>query len=293
MDKRLLYVYNPHSGKGAICNKLGYILDILAKGGYELIVHPTQCVGDARRTIGEYAAQVDQIVCSGGDGTLDEVISGVMESGLNIPVGYIPSGSTNDFAETLGLPKDMLEGARRIVEGTPFQCDVGALNDKTFVYIAAFGMFTEVSYETSQNLKNSIGYMAYLVEAGKRIFDIPSYHVKVTCGDRVVEDNFAYGMISNANSVGGLKNFPTKNASLDDGLFEITLVRAPKNPLQLSEAITAMLFGTDSAMLWKGLADNILLEPDEELHWTVDGEDGGIWKNVEVRNLKRSITLIR
>ena len=202
MDKKMLFVFNPCSGKGQIKTKLLEIIDIFVKGGYEVLVHPTQEPQDGYRQVKKFAQDVDLVVCSGGDGTLDEVVTALMEVEKEVPLGYIPAGSTNDFANSLSIPKDMAQAARAIVEGKCYSCDVGSFNEDTFVYVAAFGIFTDVSYQTDQNLKNLLGHLAYVLEGTKRIFNVKTYHMKVTSNGETFEDDYIYGMVSNSRSVG-------------------------------------------------------------------------------------------
>ena len=173
--KKLYFLFNPTSGKGRIREHLLEIVDIFTKAGYEVTVHPTQAQGDAQRLTEELADEYDLIVCSGGDGTLDEVVTGLIRRDSLTPVGYIPAGSTNDFAQSLQIPSNMVKAAETVVNGRAFPCDVGAFNDDTFIYVAAFGLFTDVSYQTNQRLKNIFGHAAYVMEGAKRLYDIPSY----------------------------------------------------------------------------------------------------------------------
>lgn len=169
MGKKLLFVYNPKAGKAGIKSKLADILDIFAGAGYEITILPTRKRDDARAAVAGRSRDYDLVVCSGGDGTLDEAVTGMIQSGFQTPIGYIPAGSTNDFGGSLALPKNMVEAARTIVEGKNFACDVGSFNEDIFVYIAAFGLFTDVSYETGQEMKNMLGHMAYILEGMKRL----------------------------------------------------------------------------------------------------------------------------
>ena len=171
---------------------------------------------------------MDLVVCSGGDGTLDEVVSGLMEVDQRVPIGYIPAGSTNDFANSLSISKDMVQAAKDIIEGNLYSCDVGAFDNDSFVYIAAFGLFTDVSYETDQHMKNILGHLAYLLEGSKRIWNVPTYWIKVEANGETFEGEYIYGMVTNAKSVGGFKNLPGQDVRLDDGLFEVTLIKRPK-----------------------------------------------------------------
>ena len=164
MKKRLLFIFNPRSGQGKIREYLTDILDEMIKAGFEVTVYLTQGQKDAQRVACEEAEHYDRIVCSGGDGTLDEVVTGVMTSGCRIPIGYIPAGSTNDFGNSLGIDKNMVHAAQIAVGGQLFPCDIGRFNQDYFVYVAAFGLFTEVSYQTSQDLKNMLGHAAYILE---------------------------------------------------------------------------------------------------------------------------------
>ena len=244
--KKLLFVYNPRAGKEMLKPRLSDVLDIFVKAGYEVTVHPTQAYRDAYYQIKEYeVGKYDLIACSGGDGTIDEVATGMMkrrEMGKDVvPVGYIPAGTTNDFAKSLHIPRKPLAAADNAVKGVPFPCDIGKFNDSVFVYIAAFGIFTDVSYETDQAVKNVLGHMAYILEGAKRIFNIPSYKIKVEHDGEVIEDEFIFGMVTNSRSVGGCSNMVGKNIVFDDGLFEVTLIKTPKNPIALQEIIAALL----------------------------------------------------
>ena len=181
--KKLLFLFNPHAGKAQIKNKLLQIVDIMVKGGYDVTIYPTQAREDAFRMVYDRAAEFDRIVCSGGDGTLDEAVSGMILSGNKIPLGYIPAGSTNDFANSLKIPKDMVKAAEIAISGEPFACDVGMFNEEPFVYVAAFGIFTAVSYKTSQEWKNILGHAAYILEGVKSLTEITSYRLRVECED--------------------------------------------------------------------------------------------------------------
>ena len=178
--KKALFIYNPNAGKGLLKPKLSDIIDIIVKAGYEVVVYPTQKYKDAYYKVKTFTEEYDRVICSGGDGTLDEVVTGMMKREKKIPVGYIPTGTTNDFASSLHIPKNLLQAASTAAEGREFPCDIGRFNGDVFVYIAAFGLFTDVSYETKQEMKNVLGHLAYVLEGATRIFDIPSYKLKVT-----------------------------------------------------------------------------------------------------------------
>jgi YegS/Rv2252/BmrU family lipid kinase len=291
-QKKLLFVYNPKAGKAKIKNKLADILDIFAQAGYEMTVCPTQKKGDAVSIVQNRKPEYDLVVCSGGDGTLDEVVTGMMKSGIRTPIGYIPAGSTNDFGGSLALPKNMLNAARLIAEGKNFPCDVGEFNDDVFVYIAGFGLFTEVSYETDQQVKNVLGHMAYVLEGVKSLSNIRSYKMKVKYEDKVIEDDFIYGMVTNSASVGGFKRITGKNVKLDDGVFEVTLIKRPNNPIELNNIIAALLNrDIDVEGMYCFTAAEIEFMSEEKAAWTLDGEFGGEHENVKIANCSKAIDL--
>ena len=288
----MLFVFNPKAGKGKIKTHLLDIVDIFSSHDYEIIIRSTQAPRDAYEKAKEYANSVDMIVCSGGDGTLDEVVTGIMEAESSVPIGYIPAGSTNDFAHSLFMPKNMTKVAEMIMEEELYHCDIGRFNQKTFAYVAAFGLFTDVSYETDQDLKNVLGHVAYVLEGVKRLFDIKSYHMKVTSDEVQAEDDFIVGMITNSRSVGGFKNLTGKNVDMNDGLFEVTLIVHPKNPLQLQEIITALVMAEDNTdLIYSFKTKKLTIESDEEVPWTLDGEFGGDHSYVDIENKHKALNL--
>ena len=296
--KKLLFVYNPRAGKEMLKPRLSDVLDIFVKAGYEVTVHPTQAYRDAYYQIKEYeVGKYDLIACSGGDGTIDEVATGMMkrrEMGKDVvPVGYIPAGATNDFAKSLHIPRKPLAAADNAVKGVPFPCDIGKFNDSVFVYIAAFGIFTDVSYETDQAVKNVLGHMAYILEGAKRIFNIPSYKIKVEHDGEVIEDEFIFGMVTNSRSVGGFSNMVGKNIVFDDGLFEVTLIKTPKNPIALQEIIAALLIEqVDTKHMYTFKTKKITFDSVEEIPWTLDGEFGGEQDYVEIENVQKAMEIM-
>ena len=292
MAKKMLFVFNPKAGKGKIKTHLLDIVDIFSSHDYEIIIRSTQAPRDAYEKAKEYANSVDMIVCSGGDGTLDEVVTGIMEAESSVPIGYIPAGSTNDFANSLFMPKNMTKVAEMIMEEELYHCDIGRFNQKTFAYVAAFGLFTDVSYETDQDLKNVLGHVAYVLEGVKRLFDIKSYHMKVTSDEVQAEDDFIVGMITNSRSVGGFKNLTGKNVDMNDGFFEVTLIVHPKNPLQLQEIITALVMAEDNTdLIYSFKTKKLTIESDEEVPWTLDGEFGGDHSYVDIENRHKALNL--
>lgn len=295
MDKKkLLFIFNPKSGKGQIKNQLLAIIDTFVKNDYEVTVYPTQNPGDAREKIPQVAAEFDRIVCSGGDGTLDEVVTGLMHCDAQIPVGYIPAGSTNDFAQSLQIPRNMLQAAQTAVTGELFPCDVGGFNEDYFIYVAAFGLFTDVSYQTNQRLKNIFGHVAYILESAKRLYDIPSYCLDVYANGEHIKDEFVYGMITNSVSVGGMKNMTGQDVCLDDGEFEVTLIRMPQNPIQLNEIIANLLKpkAADTPYIYNFKASHLEITCEDYVPWTLDGEYGGEHREVVIDDHCRKITFV-
>lgn len=299
---KALFILNPHSGKGLIKNHLLEIVDILVKAGYEVTVYPTQERGDACRAMRERKKSYELVVCSGGDGTLDEIVTGMMQSGFKTTIGYIPAGSTNDFANSLKIPSTMKKAAEVAVNGTVFSCDVGRFNEDVFVYIAAFGLFTEVSYGTPQEMKNMLGHMAYILEGVKHLQNVKSHHLKVTSisenGETtVIEDNFIYGMVTNSYSVGGFKSIAGNvfkgRIALNDGLFEVTLIKMPKNPMELNSILAALTIqNIDTAYMYSFKSGKVVIESEDEVAWTLDGEFGGAHKVVTLTNVKQAMDIV-
>ena len=293
MGKKLLFVYNPYSGKGLIRNYLSDIVDTMVKAGFEVTIYPTQAPGDAIGKVQREASRYDRIVCSGGDGTLDEVVTGMMTLQDRVPIGYIPAGSTNDFGNSLGIDKDMQKAANIAVNGRPYPVDIGRFNNDNFVYVAAFGIFTEVSYATSQDLKNALGHAAYLLEAVKQLTDIPSYRMQVEYDGNMLYDEFIYGMITNTESVGGMKGIIPGAIDLQDGVFEVTLIRTPKTPLDLTDIVNYLLGNaTESQFVYSFQTSELKITCAEEVTWTLDGEFGGAHEVVNVKNMHEAVEIM-
>ena len=243
--KTLLFIYNAASGKGKISAELSAVLDTFAKHGYLVTAYPTQSKGDATQAARELGSQFDRVVCSGGDGTLNETVTGLMELENPPLLGYVPAGSTNDCAKTLHLPKDTVKAAALAAgDGTPRAWDIGTLNGQPFVYVAAFGAFTDVSYETPQELKNTFGHLAYVIAGIASLPTIAPYHLKVEYDGKEIEDDFYYGMVCNTISVGGMKTMNSDRVVLDDGLFEVVLVKRPVGLLELGTGLQALFLQT-------------------------------------------------
>ncbi|MEY8353698.1 YegS/Rv2252/BmrU family lipid kinase [Lachnospiraceae bacterium 54-53] len=293
--KKMLFIFNPRSGKAQIRNKLMDILDIFTKAGYELTVHVTQHPGDAMETAAAYGNMADLVVCSGGDGTLNETISGLMELDEFPDLGYIPAGSTNDFASSLKISKNMITAAGAAVSGEPFPIDIGCFcGDRHFVYIAAFGAFTEVSYLTPQDKKNVLGHQAYMLEGMKSLASIKSYAMRVESEEMSLEGEFIFGMVTNTISVGGFKGLVTQDVALDDGEFEVLLIRTPKTPLDLTNIINYMFLKEEpNEYVHKFRTRSLKILPEEPVDWVLDGEFGGTRREVNIINLKKQIRIMR
>ena len=292
--KRMLLIVNPKSGKNQIKPFLCDIIDLYVANGYEVTVHTTQYPKDASAVVKAKGENYDLIVCCGGDGTLDEVGGGVLELEKAPLLGYIPAGTTNDFAKSLGIIGSPMQCAQIVLDGVPFACDMGQFNDTPFVYVAAFGVFTQVSYSTPQEYKNMLGHAAYVLEGIKSLSTIKSYHVCCEYGDKRIEDEMIYGMVTNSKSVGGFTSVSGKVMELNDGLLEVLLIKMPKNIMDLQAIVASLLLQTiDERYMYLIKTDNITISSDEAIAWTLDGEDGGECQKAEIINLKHAINIIR
>lgn len=292
--KKLLFIFNPHAGKGAVRGHLTGILDAFTKAGYLTTAYPTQGKADATRMAAEMGGQFDRVVCCGGDGTLSETIAGLLTLDEAPALGYLPAGTTNDFSRNLALPKSLEDAAQTAVTGPVHKCDVGAFNHKTFIYVAAFGVFTDVSYDTPQEFKNTFGHLAYLLNGVTRLGSIKSYPLEITHDNGTLEGEFIYGMVSNTVSVGGFKGLPSNMVSLDDGLFEVLLVRKPKSLSELQSIVAALLQQktTEDGAVIALHSSHLRVAAQEPLPWTLDGEYGGDPVVAEIENECQAISLV-
>ena len=292
--KKMLFIYNPKAGKAQIRNKLADILDVFTKGGYEITVYPTQRSEDAMEKTEKRSKEYDIVVCSGGDGTLDEVVTGMIHGGLKQPLGYLPAGSTNDFSKTLRLPANLPKAAAIAAAGEPFACDMGQFNDShIFVYVAAFGLFTNVAYETPQEIKQILGHAAYVLKGIQSLTDITSYSMTIEHDGIVEEGNFIYGMVSNSVSVGGFQGMKNHDVVLDDGKFEVLLVETPTSLAQLNAIIAALLARTPNEKVRSFQTSNISFHCNAPVAWTLDGEYGGDHADTHVEILPQVVQMIR
>ena len=293
--KKLLFIYNPHAGKGLIRNHLASILDTFTRAGYLVTVHPTQRKGDATAITAQLAQDYDLLVCSGGDGTLNETLSGLVDLDRRPAVGYIPAGTTNDFARNLNLPRGMEDAAATAVTGEPRLCDIGRFNGRPFVYVAAFGAFTDVAYATPQEFKNLLGHLAYMLEGAARLPTLHDYFVTLEHDGGTLEGEFLFGMVSNTVSVGGFKSMPADEVKLDDGLFEVMLVRRLRTPADLQALLLALAKPVpgENGPLITFHSSRLRVTCQEPLPWTLDGEYGGDPKEVLIENCPRAVTIVQ
>ena len=293
--KKLMFIFNPRSGKEQIRGQLMGILDIFTKAGYDIHVHVTQSQRDCVEWVTDYADRMDVLVVSGGDGTLNEAVTGMMNLERIPLLGYIPAGSTNDFAASLGLPKSMQEAAADIVEGSPYPIDIGRFcKDQYFVYIAGFGAFTEVSYLTPQDKKNWLGHNAYVLEGVKSLAGLKPRHMRVEWDDQVLEEDFVFGMVTNTISVGGFKGLVNQSVALNDGEFEVLLIRMPRTPVDLTNIINYMFLKEEpNEYVYKFKTRAIRMVSDAPVDWVLDGEFGGSRTEVEIVNLQKKIRILR
>ena len=292
--KKMLFIMNPFAGVKRANRHLADILLTFTQAGYEVITHMTLGRGDTTAVAREKGKDVDLVVCCGGDGTLNETITGLLSAGADTPIGYIPAGSTNDFASSLKLPTNILKAAQTIVEGEPVSYDVGRFGNRYFSYVASFGAFTRSSYATPQNVKNALGHTAYVLSGITELSQIRNEHVKREIDGQVVEGDFLFGAICNSTSVGGILTLDPKQVDMGDGLFEILLVRAPENLGEIHECIQALQSQKyNCAMLTFRSAQKVRIFADPEMPWTLDGEKEDGHEMVEVENLHHAIRLMQ
>ena len=293
--KKMLFVMNPYAGQRRAAKVLTDILAVFNRAGYAVITHMTASTGDAREVVRTRAAGMDLVVCCGGDGTLNETVSGLLMAGLDIPVGYIPSGSTNDFASSLKLSGNPVQAAKDIVEGVPVAYDVGRFGERYFAYVASFGAFTKSSYATPQNVKNALGHTAYVLESISELSQLRNVHVRMELDNGVIEDDFLFGAISNSTSVGGILTLDPNQVDMGDGLFEIFLVRAPRNLTEISECIQALSTQryNDCAMITFCSAQKVTVIADPDMPWTLDGEKADGYREITVENLHHAIRIMK
>ncbi len=291
--KRLLFVYNPHAGQGKMKGKLPDIVEAFVARGYLPTVYPTQGAGDATAIVRAFGGGYDRVVCCGGDGTLHEVVAALMDMPAPPVLGYIPAGTTNDFSRNLELPRDLVKAADVAVGEDVLACDMGRFNGSYFVYVAAFGVFTDVSYNTPQQFKNLFGHLAYVLSGIGSLAAIRSWEMKVEYDEGELEGEFIYGMVSNTRSVGGFKGWPKEQVDLGDGRFEVILVRKPQNAAQLQSILHSVITqnpGEDGPLIGFHTS-RVRFTSAKPAAWTLDGEFGGEHTQVQVENIRQPLEL--
>lgn len=293
-DKKLLLVVNPCSGRAKMRTQLLNVVSILSKGGYSVTVYPTQKQGDATVRISNIKPnEFDLIVVCGGDGTLNEVITGLMQAKVNCKLGYIPSGTLNEWSSGLNISRDIVTAANDIISGKDITLDIGKFSDRYFSYTASFGAFTSASYSAPQEIKNVLGQAAYVFEGVKSLGSIKSIPLKFTFDDKVIEGDFLFGAISNSMSVGGIVKFDETVVKLNDGLFEVLLIRNPENVLKLQPLIDGILKkDLDREGMEFFHTSRITVEGGEDVSWTLDGEYCAGREKIEISNIHNAINLI-
>ena len=293
--KKMLFVMNPYAGTRKAAKVLTEIISVFNQAGYLVNAYMTAGPGDAARVVERSAEGMDLVVCCGGDGTFNETVTGLLDGGHDVPVGYIPAGSTNDFAASLKLSADPVQAAKDIVTGAEARYDVGLFGDRYFTYVASFGAFTRASYATSQSIKNALGHTAYVLGGISELTQIRNIHVRMELDDEVVEDDFLFGAICNSTSVGGILTLDPSQVDMSDGLFELLLVRAPRSLGEITECIRAVTSQhyDDCAMITFRSTSHVKIVTESDLVWTLDGERADTDGPLEVRNLNRVIRLVK
>ena len=291
--RKLLFLVNPNAGQRRVNKSLTDIIGIFNEGGYEVTVFLTNGPGSGTQIVQERAKDYDLVVCAGGDGTLNETVTGVLRAGAVCPVGYIPCGSTNDFASTLKLSMDVVQAAKDIMMGAPVEYDVGRWGDRYFVYIASFGAFTRVSYTTPQNLKNALGHLAYVLSGIQELPQIRNIPMALELDGQVLDGEYLFGAVSNSTSVGGVFTLDASQVDLRDGKFEVFLVRMPRDMAELTQCAAALQNHTyDCAAITFRSVSRLRVHQDPALLWTLDGERAEGADVVEIENLHRAIRLV-
>lgn len=291
--KRLAFIYNPKSGKGKIENHFVDIMRAFSSGDFEVTVVPTKRKDHCKEYIASQGHRFDVVAVAGGDGTVNEAFNGIMAIEDKKPhLGYIPMGTTNDFASSCMIPADAFEAAKIVVEGSPVLIDAGKFNDQYFSYVAAFGIFTDVAYDTPQQIKNLFGRAAYILEGVKRVVNIKSYKMRVEYNENVIEDEFIFGMVANSNSVAGMK-IKSLKVDLSDGLFEVLLFKKIAKATDINSIIMDLVnIREDSDYYYVFKTDKITFSSEEPVAWTLDGEFGGEHTNLKVENIQNAIEIM-
>jgi len=291
--KKMLLVFNPNSGRGEFKKNLYEVIEIFTRADYEVAVYPTAGSGDAYAYIRERGGGFDLILCSGGDGMINEAVNAYMNMDSPPNLAYIPSGTTNDFAFSLGLPRDVIQSANAVLNGRQGMIDVGAFGDKYFAYVAAFGWFTSIPYTTDTGVKNILGRAAYLLEGIKYITNIPSIECSIDVDGEIINGNFALGIIANGTSVAGFRSITESGGAIDDGLFEVVLVRSPENFTESQEIMSTLLDPqANTPLVLHRSAKKVVFTSAQSCDWTIDGEFGGQHRHIVMENIHHAINII-
>ena len=292
--KKMLFIMNPQSGQKKANKYLADILLMFGNAGYDIQIHMTRCPGDAMVAACQKGKDADLVVCCGGDGTLNETITGLLRSGADVPIGYIPAGTTNDFANSLKLSGNVMQAAQDIMEGIPVSYDVGKFGDRYFSYVASFGAFTKASYAVPQTIKNIMGHTAYVLGGISELSQIRNEHVRIEMDEEVIEDDFLFGAICNATSIGGIISLNSNQVDMGDGKFELLLIRAPRTLNEISSCIQSIQTQDWNCGMIRFISTKkakIIADPD--MPWTLDGEKEEGHKEVTVENIHRAIRIMK
>jgi len=292
--KKLLLIMNPFAGQKKANKVLPEILMVFTEAGYEIQVAMTTGSGSATKLAAAYGGEKDLIVCCGGDGTLNETVTGMIQTGLQIPIGYIPSGTTNDFASSLKLSHNPVQAAKDIIEGQPVAYDVGKFGERYFCYVASFGAFTKASYAVPQTVKNALGHTAYVLGGISELSQIRNEHVRMEIDGEAIEDDFLFGAICNSTSIGGILTLPPNQVDMGDGIFEVMLIRAARNLNEISNCILAVQNQTyNCGMITFRPAKSVKITADPFMAWTLDGEKANGYREIMVENLHHAIRIVK
>ena len=292
--KKLLFIMNPFAGQKKANKVLPEILMLFTNAGYDIHISMTTGPGSATRTAAERGGEADLVVCCGGDGTLNETIAGLLMAGLNVPVGYIPSGTTNDFASSLKLSHNPVQAAADIIEGQPVPYDIGKFGDRYFSYVASFGAFTKSSYAVPQTVKNALGHTAYVLGGISELSQIRNEHVRMEIDGEVVEDDYLFGAICNSTSVGGIITLPPNRVDMGDGIFEVMLIRAPRTINEIPECLFAVQNQEfNCGMITFRPARSVKITVDPAMTWTLDGEKAEGSSEILVENLHHAVRIMK
>ncbi|MDR2569990.1 MAG: YegS/Rv2252/BmrU family lipid kinase [Oscillospiraceae bacterium] len=292
MAQSMMLIINPHSGRGLSKTALGTIVSSLCDAEHTVTVYISRDK-KPQDLIYQNAKKHDLVVCVGGDGTLHDVISGLLRAGVTIPVGYIPAGTSNDVAITLALSKDPSKAAQQIINGAPRALDIGKFHDRYFTYLAAFGAFTGVSYNTPQSAKNALGHFAYVLGGIADVAAIKPRHTVIEYDGKTTEGEFIFGAVTNSTSVAGFIKIAPGHVDLADGLFEIILVKQPivlADFMDIMSGLAVQKYDGDNVQILH--ASSVRFYFEEEVAWTIDGEDGGKHKKVEITNYHKAIEIV-